>query len=449
MEEENQEQPGRGRVRKQKGKLFFFGAVMLVIGLLAGSLMTTQSASANVFTDFFSKLFNSSASSSPTGSGGNGASSSVSLYQPVNDYESAVVAAVKSASPAVVSITISENVPVVEQCPYNPFEGLPPEFQQLFGIGGGSGSGNSSGGGGLTQPCDTGQTQLQAVGGGSGFIISSDGLILTNKHVVSDTGASYSVLTNDGKTYTAKVLARDPSQDLAVLKIDASGLPTVTLGDSSGLELGQTAIAIGNALGQFSNTVSVGVVSGLSRTVTAAAPDTGAQETITGVIQTDAAINPGNSGGPLLNLQGQVIGIDTAIASGAENIGFAIPINQAKHDISSVESTGQIQAPYLGVQYIPVTPALAQQQNLPVNQGALVRGSSTGPAVESDSPAAKAGVQAEDIITAVNSQSIDSTHDLGNVIDQYSVGNTVTLTINRGGKTITLQATLAQRPSGQ
>ena len=164
----------------------------------------------------------------------------------------------KEASPAVVSIVISEQVPIVEQCPYNPFGNLSPEFQQFFGATPD-----------MTEPCDTGKTQLQEVGGGSGFIISSDGLILTNKHVVSDASASYTVITNDGKKYNAKVLARDPSQDFAVVKISATGLPTVTLGDSDGLDLGQTAIAIGNALGQFSNTVSVGVVSGLERTVTA------------------------------------------------------------------------------------------------------------------------------------------------------------------------------------
>jgi serine protease Do len=421
-------------------KIAIIATLAVAVGLFVGLSLNPPQASANAFTDFLGKIFPfMNTENSSTANSANGGATSTPLYAPTNDYEAAVVSAVKDASPAVVSITISENVPVVEQCPYNPFGDLPSDLQQLFG--------NDMPD--MTQPCDTGQTQEQEVGGGSGFIISSDGLILTNKHVVSDTGASYSVLTNDGKTYDAKVLARDPNQDLAVLKINATGLPTVTLGDSNGLQLGQTAIAIGNALGQFSNTVSVGVVSGLARTVTASSPDTGAEETISGVIQTDAAINPGNSGGPLLNLQGQVIGIDTAIASGAENIGFAIPIDQAKHDITSVESTGQIQAPFLGVRYLPVTPTLAQQQNLPVTTGALVRGDSTGAAVEPGSPAAKAGVQAEDIITKIDSQTIDSTHDLGDVIDQYSVGDTITLTINRSGKTITLQATLGARPAGE
>jgi len=366
--------------------------------------------------------------------------SSTGLYQPADQYEADVIAATQKASPAVVSITISENVPVVENCPYDPWSDLPQQFQQFLGNGGAST---------MTVPCDTGQTQLQEVGGGSGFIISSDGLILTNKHVVSDTSAQYSVLTNDGNTYAAKVLARDPDQDLAVLKIDATNLPAVTLGNSDSLELGQTAIAIGNALGQFSNTVSVGVVSGLGRTVTATAPDTGADETISGVIQTDAAINPGNSGGPLLDLRGDVIGIDTAVASDAQNIGFAIPINEAKSAIASIEATGQIEAPYLGVEYEDVTPAIATKQKLPISYGAWVSSGDQGSAVKAKSPAANAGIQAGDIIESVNGITLDSTHDLANVINEYSVGSTVTLVVNRGGKEITLQATLAERPAGE
>jgi S1-C subfamily serine protease len=365
-------------------------------------------------------------------------SSSTGAYQPVDQYEADVIAATQKASPAVVSITISENVPVVENCPYDPYSNLPQQFQQFFGGGAGSD---------LTVPCDTGKTQLQEVGGGSGFIISSDGLILTNKHVVSDTSAQYSVLTNDGNTYTAQVLARDPNQDLAVLKINATNLPTVTLGDSDSLELGQTAIAIGNALGQFSNTVSVGAVSGLGRTVTATAPDTGAEETISGVIQTDAAINPGNSGGPLLDLRGDVIGIDTAVASDAQNIGFAIPINEAKSAIASVEATGQIEAPYLGVEYEDVTPAIATQEKLPITYGAWVDSGGQGAAVQANSPAAAAGIKAGDIIESVDGTKLDSTHDLANVINEYAVGSTVTLVINRAGTEVTLKATLAERPA--
>jgi serine protease Do len=428
---------------KNKKILAIIVAVLLVV-FAGGAFFNSRLPQAHAITGFWNnKVLPFVFKKYQAGGAGalSAASSSVSLYQPVIDYEAAVVDAVKKTSPAVVSIVISKNVPIVEQCPYNPFQDLPPEFQQLFG------DGSSSG---LTQPCDTGKTQLQEVGGGSGFIISSDGLILTNKHVVSDTSASYTVLMNDGKKYDAKVLARDPSQDFAVVKIDATGLPTVTLGDSDGLQLGQTAIAIGNALGEYSNTVSTGVISGLSRTVTAGDPDsTTNEETIQGVIQTDAAINPGNSGGPLLNLRGEVIGINTAIASDAENIGFAIPINRAKHDIASVQASGQIIAAYLGVRYLTITADIATQQNLPVSAGALVRGGTDGPAVEPKSPAAAAGLQAEDIITKVNNQAIDADHDLGTLIAQYNVGDTVTLTVERGKKEITLQVTLAKRPAGE
>ncbi len=440
---------GIGKTRKVILIILLFIAVALIAGVLRGApgganealAATTTNPVSSFLGDLFAPLAGLAGGANATPASGT-PPGPAPLYAPTDQYEADVMNAVKKASPAVVSVTISENVPVIENCPaYNPFDNVPPEFQQYFG-----GSGLSFP---TSTPCTTGKTQLQQVGGGSGFIISPNGLILTNKHVVATKNAQYSVITSDGKTYNATVLARDPNQDLAVLKIDATDLPTVTLGNSDALQLGQTAIAIGNALGQFSNTVSVGVVSGLGRTVTASSPDTGAQETITGVIQTDAAINPGNSGGPLLDLQGDVIGIDTAIASNAQNIGFAIPINEAKSAINSVESTGQIQAPYLGVMYEALTPAIAAQNNLSVAAGAWVASGGTGAAVLPGSPAAKAGIQAGDIITAVNGTTIDAAHDLANLINEYSVGQTVTLTVNRKGQTLTVQATLAQRPAGQ
>ncbi|HUX36074.1 MAG TPA: trypsin-like peptidase domain-containing protein [Candidatus Paceibacterota bacterium] len=403
----------------------------IVIGVIVAPTLKIPVAKAN----FFNDIWNAFSAPFVPGNGTN-TSSTTQMYQPPIDYEGAVIDAVKKASPAVVSITVSKYVPILEQCPSNPFSDLPPEFQQFFG-------GNT---GSFSTTCDTGKKQLQDVGGGSGFIISSNGLILTNKHVVSDTTASYTVLTNDGKKYSAKVLARDPSQDLAVVKIDAENLPVVELGDSDQLELGQTAIAIGNALGEFRNTVSVGVVSGLSRTVTAGGADFG-QETIQGVIQTDAAINPGNSGGPLLNLRGQVIGINTAMASGAQSIGFAMPINSAKRDIESVKTSGEIQVPFLGVRYMMITPDIAKKEKLPVDYGALVRGSSDGPAVQPNSPADKAGIKAEDIIIEVDGQKIDSDHLLGDVISQKNVGQSVSIKINRGGNEMTVNAVLEKRPN--
>lgn len=412
-----------------------------LIGGVMGSLISAQFAQANVLGDLWDFFKNNFSFSSPSSSISSSSTSSAPYvsspavpYESGVSYEQAVIKAVEKASPSVVSVVISKNLPVIEQCPYNPFGDLPPEFRDLFNQQGFQ----------FYAPCQKG-FKMQEVGGGSGFIISSDGLILTNKHVVSDLKAGYTVLTNDGKKYKAKILAQDPAQDLAVLKIEASSLSAVALGDSDDLKLGQTIIAIGNALGEFRNTVSVGVVSGLSRTITASGA--GISETIQGVIQTDAAINQGNSGGPLLNLKGEVIGINTAIVSGAQNIGFAIPINQAKRDIESVKKTGNIKTPYLGVRYLMVIPELAKEQKLPVDYGALVRGSQEGAAVIPDSPAAKAGIQTEDIILEINGQKLDSSHPLNLLIQKYNIGDTIILKIQRGVQKIEIKATLEERPA--
>ncbi len=399
-----------------------------LVGGFFGSLATVSLARADVFGNIWDFLTGKTATSTIPVSQPTAAHPYVSS----NSYEQAVIDAVKKAAPAVVSIVITKDLPVIEQCPVNPFFNLPPEFQQFFG------------GFDFSAPCQTGTTSTE-VGGGSGFIISPNGLILTNKHVVADTQATYTVLLNDGTKYKATVLARDPNRDLAVVKIDATNLPTVTLGNSDSVELGQTAIAIGNALGQFRNTVSVGVISGLARDITASGATYGS-ENISGVLQTDAAINPGNSGGPLLDLNGDVIGINTAIAQGAQGIGFAIPINQAKSDINSVEKTGSIRTPYLGVRYLTVTPALAKAQNLPVTYGALIRGDANGPAVLPNSPAAKAGLQAEDIILSVNGTKVDQTNTLSTLIGNYSVGDTVELKVERGTNVLNISVTLGELP---
>ncbi|TSC82645.1 MAG: hypothetical protein G01um101420_168 [Parcubacteria group bacterium Gr01-1014_20] len=424
---------------KSRKKFLVLGVALAVLVLL-WVLVTPPAARADFFTDFWNSLKKPFSSEEVPGAGEVKTPSEVSkkdvpLYKPALDYEQAVVGAVKKASPAVVSITISKLVPILENCRLNPFGDLPPEFRQFFG-----GDDFFE----FSQPCDNGRKELKEVGGGSGFVVSQNGLILTNKHVVSDKTASYTVIMNDGKKYDAKVLARDPSQDLAIVKVEATGLPVVDLGDSDTIQLGQSAIAIGNALGEFGNTVSVGVISGLGRNVTASGGDL--VESISGVIQTDAAINPGNSGGPLLNLKGQVIGINTAIVSGAQNIGFAIPINRAKRDINSVKASGEIRVPYIGVRYIVVTPDVAKKQKLPVDYGVLVRGSDAGPAVQPDSPAAKTGILAEDIILAVNNKKIDAENSLSDLISKFNVGEVVTLKINRGGKEISLTVTLGNRP---
>ena len=337
-----------------------------------------------------------------------------------------VVSVVKRAAPSVVSIVATKDVPVVERFFINPFGG-DPLFEQLQ----------------IPQFRQRG-TKRQEVGAGTGFIVSADGLILTNRHVVADTGAEYTVFLNDGTKLAARVLARDPVQDLAVMKVERSDLPVLSLGDSAGVEIGQSVIAIGNALGEFRNTVSVGVISGLRRTVVASSPETG-PESLAELMQTDAAINPGNSGGPLLDLRGEVIAINTAIAQGAENIGFAIPINKAKRDIESVKSVGRIVYPFIGIRYHIITKDIQARQNLPVDYGALVAGDANEPAVVPGSPAEKAGLKANDIILEFNGEKIEASNTLAAILGKYKVGDRVTLKVRRGADTIELSVVLEER----
>ena len=250
-----------------------------------------------------------------------------------------VVSVVEAANPAVVSIVISKDVPKMEQ--YNPFGSFfgMPMMQRQNG------------------------TEHIEIGGGSGFIVSSDGYLVTNAHVTSDSEADYNVFLNDGTEYAAEVIASDDQLDIAVLKIEGDDLPYLTFGDSDAVKVGQSVVAIGNALGEFSNTVSRGIISGVSRSITASTVF-GQSENLKGIIQTDTAINPGNSGGPLLNEAGEVVGINTAIAQGAQNIGFAIPVNEAKQVIASVKKYGRIVRPFLGVRYVIITSDLAKEKSL-------------------------------------------------------------------------------------
>jgi len=358
-------------------------------------------------------------------------------YVPQTTEEQKIINLVKDTSPAVVSIIISKDVPTYESYYVNPFgsdwpfNGL--EIPQLRQNG----------------------TQKQEIGGGTGFIISNDGTILTNKHVVSDKTAEYTVLTNDGKKYSATILAIDSIYDLAVIKIDQSKelvkktFPTVKLGDSGGLQTGQSVVAIGNALAEFQNTVSVGVISGLGRTITASGG--GADEVLEDVIQTDAAINSGNSGGPLLNLAGEVIGINVARSKVGESIGFAIPINQAKKAINQVKATGKIVYPFLGVYYTVITPDLQTANKLGVDYGAWVgrdaSGKKTQDAVITYGPADKAGIQQDDIILKINDEKITLQNSLSKVIQKYNPGDIITLTILRSGQQKTIKVTLEERKS--
>lgn len=273
---------------------------------------------------------------------------------------------------------------------------------------------------------------------GSGFIVSSDGLIVTNKHVVSDDDLTYKVAMFDGKTYDAKTISRDPNNDIAVIKIEAQGLKPLNLGDSSGLEVGQFVIAIGTALGEFRNTVTTGVVSGLGRGISAGDELQGYVERLDNVIQTDAAINPGNSGGPLLNANGDVVGVNVAVAAGANNIGFAIPINVIKDSLSQFSQNGKFPSKaYLGVEYQVITKQAALLNEVP--QGAFVQN------VVSGSPAEKAGLLEGDIIFKINGTAVvDEEGGLAKIISGKKSGDTVTLSVWRDGEDIELRITLSE-----
>ena len=291
--------------------------------------------------------------------------------------------------------------------------------------------------------------QQEVEGAGTGIVISEDGYILTNKHVISE-ARSVQVVMSDGTRHSdVTVVGSDPLNDIAFLKVkNVSDLKVATLGDSGAMRVGQDVIAIGNSLGQYQNTVTSGIVSGLGRPVTAASSELNSRvESLTDLLQTDAAINPGNSGGPLINSAGQVVGINTAIAADAQGIGFAIPINAAKGMIRGVIANGKAEKAYLGVQYVAITPDVRTEYKLSVDQGALVR-SGSGSAVESNGPADEAGIKDGDIITKVNEKSVGNQGGLGSLVAEFMPGEKVTLTIIRDGKeqqkTLTLGAYKSQ-----
>jgi S1-C subfamily serine protease len=351
------------------------------------------------------------------------------IKQRVVEEDSAVIDVVEKSTPAVVSVIVSKNVSQNQDFFSSPFGNLFPFFNQ-----------------GTPAPNAPSQGKQQ-IGGGTGFLITADGMIVTNKHVVSDSGADYSVITNDGKDYPAKVLALDPNQDIAIIKIDGQNFPILELGGSDALKIGQTVIAIGNSLGEFSNTVSRGIISGLKRNITASGSNFGQPEKLNDIIQTDAAINPGNSGGPLLNINGEVIGINVAIAQGAQNIGFAIPANDIKKAVDQVKSVGRIITPYLGVRYLPIDQAIQKNNNLPYSYGVLVvRGAAVSDlAVIPGSPADLAGIVENDIILEINGVKIDENNSLPSLVAKYEVGEEITLKIWHKGSEKEINLTLAEK----
>ncbi len=298
----------------------------------------------------------------------------------------------------------------------------------------------------VKQTSGSGYFQTESEGAGTGIVISSNGYVLTNKHVI-DGMKSASIVMSDGTVYSrVNLVGTDPLNDIAFLKIqDAKDLSVASFGDSSTVRVGQNVVAIGNSLGQYQNTVTSGIISGLSRPVMASSDRYGNNvESLNDLIQTDAAINPGNSGGPLINMAGQVIGINTAIASDAQGIGFAIPINATKGLVSGVLKDGTVRRAYVGVQYIDITSDVRAEYKLSVSQGALIKSTGAGQTVASGGPAEKAGVREGDIITKVNDRTVGEQGGLSSIIGEFSPGDKVEMTLLRDGKTKNISLTLGE-----
>ncbi len=396
--------------------------IALVVGIIFGSL--AGAITGVLSTDYLLPWFEQTFNLSLPGISQNGVPSRIQVVE-----ESATVDVVQEASPAVVSIVITKELSTYySSAPSFPFDFFGfdwPFFQP--------------------EEDEDAPTVKQEVGGGTGFIISDDGLILTNKHVVADEDAEYTVVLNDGTQYEAEVVGQDPFLDLAVVKIEASDLPILELGDSDNIQIGQTVIAIGNALSEYRNTVTKGVISGINRRIVAG-DRSGGSEVIEEAIQTDAAINPGNSGGPLLNLAGQVVGVNTAVSQRGQSVGFAIPINSAKRIVESIKEHGRIVRPWLGVRYMIINDAIAKENNLSVNYGALiVRGRNPGDiAVIPASPADKAGLLENDIILEIEGERVDEEHPLAVLIAQYNPGDNIKLKVLSKGEEKTVIVTLEE-----
>ncbi len=283
------------------------------------------------------------------------------------------------------------------------------------------------------------------IGGGSGFIVHKKGIILTNSHVVEDPNANYTALLSKGETKEITVIARDPIHDIAICQLEDGDYDALSLGDSSSLRLGEYVIAVGNALGEFSNTVSLGIISGLSRFIQAQGQNS-TMEHLHGLIQTDAAINPGNSGGPLINMDGNVIGINTAVIYDAQNLGFSIPIHQAKEDLEQVEKYGRIRIPFIGIRYIILEEEESKKQKLPFDYGALIKRPNAGTyAILKNSSAEKAGLKEYDIILEANNKKITPLSTLQDIIQEQQIGDTITMKVWREGKTKEIQIELEEK----
>ncbi|QQG42752.1 MAG: trypsin-like peptidase domain-containing protein [Candidatus Giovannonibacteria bacterium] len=348
------------------------------------------------------------------------------------DYQEKIIEVIQKSLPAVVSIAASKNVELVEEDLMK--MGMDPRTfeERLFG--------------------EADEKGNISVSGGSGFIVDQSGIILTNKHVIQDKAASYKAIIGQGK-YDMEVIGQDPLSDIAILKIirPPTNLSAIPLGFSKNVRLGTVVVAIGNALGEFQNTVSTGIVSGLSRFLSAITDTEGHQQRLRGLIQTDAAINPGNSGGPLINLSGEAIGINAAIVFGAQNIGFAIPIDRAKKDLEEIKKYGHVRSPFLGIRYVLLNKHIGRHFKIPVEHGALIvreglpGAAASLPAVLPKSSAHEAGLAEHDIILAANDKDITEKETLEDILDSCSIGDSLKLKVLRKGKELNLKVKLEDR----
>ncbi len=382
----------------------------LFIGLMAAGMVVTGAIiDKTVGFPFLNKIIGDK----------NNSTVSTTLKQETLDQESVVTRVVEQATPSVVTVSISK---VSMPTNVDPF-GL--DFlNQFFNI-----------------PKNDQNAEPQKIEQdiGSGFIISNDGLIVTNKHVVADTSAKYKVVIGKDQVVDVDQIYRDPVNDLAILKVNKTGLSSVNLGDSDKLKVGQTVIAIGTALGEFRSTVTSGVISGLGRGITAGS-SMGGSERLDNVIQTDAAINPGNSGGPLFDSSGKVIGVNVAVSQGGQGIGFALPINLVKQSIDNFKTTGEFDRPYLGVAYKMISKQAALLNEVPA--GAYVQEVAAG------SPAEKAGIKTGDIVTEIDGKKLSdqgADTSLATIVNTKKIGDTISLKIYRDNKDQTVQVKLEKR----
>lgn len=341
--------------------------------------------------------------------------------------KSPIVEIAKRICPAVITVIASKDLPKAENFYSFPFGGKEYVMPKL-----GKGEKN--------------RIQKTQIGGGSGFVVSPDGYVLTSNHVVSDTTAEYTVILGPRHKYPAKVLSRNPINDTAVLKIEGENFVHLEMADSDTIELGEDVLAVGNALGEFTDTLSAGIISGLSRFITAFGGLDHQSQNLRGLIQTDAAINPGNSGGPLVNMEGQVIGINTAMIAGAQNIGFAIPINYAKKDLEEVKKYGKIIMPFLGVKYVLISKEMAEVNKLPVNDGAVVVREALGeePVIKG-SAADLAGIKEWDILLNCNGEKITAKNPLAHILQKCPIGEPTLFKILRNKKEINIKVKLEEK----